>query len=738
MVAIKQPLKKIGACAALALASQCASAGTAFVHLFEWSWNDIADECENFLGPKGFDAVQISPPSEHVNIHQWWARYQPITYQSLTSRSGNQAELQSMINRCHAAGVKIYADIVVNQMANNLDAGNTGIGGTAWSPRNYPEFSSQDFHPSCDTNYADAGSVWSCELYGMPDLDHSLPYVRNTIGAYIKRLSDMGVDGFRIDAAKHMPPSDIQGFLQAAGTPWVFLEVIGAAGEASEIQPPNYTYMGPVTEMGYGPAVAGNFNGQIKNLRTLGPGWGLLPSSDALVFIDNHDRERGHGGGGNLTYKDGATYNLANVFMLAFPYGYPKVMSGYEFTDTDAGPPAPGGCSASGWVCQHRWANIANMVGFRNATVDAWSVDNWWDNGDNAIAFGRGDKGFVVINNQNHSISQRLQTGLPAGDYCNILAGTDECSGQTVSVDGQGFAHFTVAAKSAAAIHVAAIAGGNQTPTAVIDNAPASVAIGQSFTLSGSGSFDPDGSIVSYQWSSGATTPEASFTLTTAGQHTLNLTVTDNQGATHTASVTVSAQSGTGFAANFDSLWFRGTSNNWQTTAMTLVADHTWQLDILFDGQSNQRFKVDVFGDWSLNYGDTNGDGILDQTGSDIYTPVSGHYRLTVNDQSLSYQLTALGSYSSQWNQLYARGTFNNWGCTAMTLSADNTWTLPVELAGGSQQRYKFDRHCDWSDNYGDSNSDGTLDSNGGDIYHSAAGHFTLQVNDSSLAHAIF
>lgn len=23
------------------------------VHLFEWKWTDIADECENFLGPKG-------------------------------------------------------------------------------------------------------------------------------------------------------------------------------------------------------------------------------------------------------------------------------------------------------------------------------------------------------------------------------------------------------------------------------------------------------------------------------------------------------------------------------------------------------------------------------------------------------------------------------------------------------------------------------------------------------------
>lgn len=30
------------------------------VHLFEWKWDDIAAECENFLGPKGFAGVQVT------------------------------------------------------------------------------------------------------------------------------------------------------------------------------------------------------------------------------------------------------------------------------------------------------------------------------------------------------------------------------------------------------------------------------------------------------------------------------------------------------------------------------------------------------------------------------------------------------------------------------------------------------------------------------------------------------
>jgi alpha-amylase len=35
------------------------------VHLFSWKFSDIADECENFLAPKGYAGVQISPTQEY-------------------------------------------------------------------------------------------------------------------------------------------------------------------------------------------------------------------------------------------------------------------------------------------------------------------------------------------------------------------------------------------------------------------------------------------------------------------------------------------------------------------------------------------------------------------------------------------------------------------------------------------------------------------------------------------------
>lgn len=100
---------------------------TVFVHLFEWTWNDIARECEDFLGPKGFAAVQISPPNEHRLLlgRPWYERYQPVSYR-LTSRSGTREEFTQMIQRCHDVGVKIYADAIINHMAScrpNCDQG---------------------------------------------------------------------------------------------------------------------------------------------------------------------------------------------------------------------------------------------------------------------------------------------------------------------------------------------------------------------------------------------------------------------------------------------------------------------------------------------------------------------------------------------------------------------------------------------------------------------------------------
>lgn len=644
---MKRPATKLrGVALATALGaipSTQAPANDVFVHLFEWDWSEVATECETFLGPKGFNAVQISPPNEHIVHDTWWARYQPVSYK-LTSRSGTEAELQDMIDRCRAAGVKIYADMVINHTA-AFNHGGTGTAGSSWSYENHPGlYGPNDYHdPRYQiSGYGDAEHVWGGRLLELPDLNTSSSQVQDRIAGYFERLQGMGVEGFRVDAAKHMSPDDVQAILNKAGNPWTFLEVIGAGGEAAEIQPDRYDHIAHVTEFKYATDVASNFKGQIKHLQTLGESWGLLPSDRAIVFITNHDRERGHGGTGTLTYKDGARYDLANVYMLAHPYGIAKVHTGYAFEgDSQGRPDGATRCDIDGWRCQHRRAEVANMVGFRNFTQGT-GQENWWDNGSNAIAFSRGDRGFVVINNEGQDLEETLFTGLPAGTYCDVLAGADPCSGSLIAVAADGTATFDVAANKAVAIHAGAVPGPvNPKPVAIVSDAPARVAVGTTVTLDASSSTD-DSAIVAYAWSTGEDTVSITRTLNTEGRHSFSVTVTDDQGATDSASVTIQVGDEP-LASNFESLFFRGTPNNWGTLEMKLVADHIWTVSVRFDGQPEQRFKLDVGGDWTHNYGDTGGDGTLDRTGADIITGVTGDYSVEVDDNTLSYKLKPAG-----------------------------------------------------------------------------------------------
>lgn len=128
---------------------------------------------------------------------------------------------------------------------------------------------------------------------------------------------------------------------------------------------------------------------------------------------------------------------------------------------------------------------------------------------------------------------------------------------------------------------------------------------------------------------------------------------TDSQTIITTPVTSCDSQS---LAQNFAALHFRGTPNQWAAEAMTLVDNNTWSLLVHFDGQTSQRFKFDLTGDWSQNYGDNQNDGVLDASGDDIYTQINGEYLVTVNDQTLNYTLTPVTPCTSDCTPLPTLG----------------------------------------------------------------------------------
>ncbi|MEV5517518.1 alpha-amylase family protein [Streptomyces flaveolus] len=414
--------------------------------LFEWDFASVAKECTTTLGPAGYGYVQVSPPAEHIQGGQWWTSYQPVSYR-IAGRLGDRAAFQNMVNTCHAAGVKVVADAVVNHMS----AGSgTGTGGSSYTKYTYPGlYSSYDFDDCTAqvTNYQDRYNVQHCELVGLADLDTGEEYVRGKIAGYLNDLLSLGVDGFRVDGAKHIPAADLATIKSRLSNPSVYWkqEVIYGAGEA--VQPTEYTGNGDVQEFRYAYDLKRVFNNEnLAYLKNYGEGWGYMSSGVSGVFVDNHDTERN---GSTLSYKDNATYTLANVFMLAWPYGAPDVNSGYEWSSTDAGPPNGGrvnACWQDGWKCQHAWPEIKSMVAFRNATRGQ-AVTNWWDNGNDAIAFGRGTKGYVAINHESGALTRTYQTSLPAGTYCDVQGN------RPVTVNGSGQFTATLGANTALALY---------------------------------------------------------------------------------------------------------------------------------------------------------------------------------------------------------------------------------------------------------------------------------------------
>lgn len=488
------------ATAALATApAQALNPNATSVQMFEWSWPDIATECSQWLGPKGVGGVQISPPGASKVANGWWGVYQPVNYANLTSRMGTPAQLQSMISACHAAGVRVYADIVVNQMA---DGSGTATDGSTWnaSTLSYPFFSANDFHPNCAINDADYNSpagrwaVQNCRLGGLPDLATENAYVQGQIVNYLKSLLALGVDGFRIDAAKHMPASawtSIMNAVRAAypttqlGEPiWLTQEIINDG----EVDRGSYLPIGTINEFQFTYAMREVFRGLNGTSLSSIPGimgswgnwggsWGFLQPQNATVFITNWDTERNGSAlnANNSANNDNANqrYTLANVFMLAQGYGEAQLYSGFKFSDHNADRPTASPYSGGVpqinvvWDFAHRWTPIANMVGFRNASIGQ-PQQNWTvgDNG-NQVAFSRGNVAFVALNNSGSAWTRSFATGLPAGTYCNVINGTKNgagtgCTADTVTVDAGGNASFTVPANTSGSTPAVAIYTGQR------------------------------------------------------------------------------------------------------------------------------------------------------------------------------------------------------------------------------------------------------------------------------------
>ncbi|WP_089101231.1 carbohydrate-binding module family 20 domain-containing protein [Streptomyces hyaluromycini] len=431
--------------------------GDVIANLWEWNWNSIASECTNVLGPAGYGAVQVAPPSESLkqSSYYWWDVYQPYSY-TLNSRFGTATQFAAMVTACHSAGVKVYTDAVINHTAAQTGTGYDGT--TITNKYDTPDWDPSDYHTSADCptsdltiqDYSNLTQVQNCELLGLPDLKTSADNVRSGLAAFLNKQIALGVDGFRVDSAKHIPATDLAAIVAKLNTttsgaaPYVFDEIY----PGSTPQPSDYYGSGDVLDFTYASKMKSAFQGNVSDLASLSSS-GILPAANSVSFVTNHDTERN---GLDMSYKDGDSYRLANLFQLAYKWSTPTVYSSWQWTQSDQAPPNSAGfvtdtdCS-SGWNCLDRDTAVVGMVAWHNATGSA-AVSDWSTKSSSVIGFGRSGAGFFAVNNGSSSATYTFATGMADGTYSDVIDG----GATKVTVSG-GTASITIPAKDAVAFY---------------------------------------------------------------------------------------------------------------------------------------------------------------------------------------------------------------------------------------------------------------------------------------------
>lgn len=224
------------------------------LHAFEWSYNSIEQNADE-IADAGYKAVLIAPPLKSTQTDcSWYQRYQPQDFRVIDHCKGNKEDLERLISALSRRNVRVYADIVVNHMANERDHATTFPGDqvlqqysadpTYWNRQrlfgdlSVGLFSPWDFHSNgCISDYTDPNQVLNGRICGaapdrgLPDLNDSA-WVNEQRRNYIQALYDLGIRGFRLDAAKHMTTSTIQNIVpdSIANNSQVFAEIITWGG----------------------------------------------------------------------------------------------------------------------------------------------------------------------------------------------------------------------------------------------------------------------------------------------------------------------------------------------------------------------------------------------------------------------------------------------------------------------------------------------------------------------------
>ncbi|KAH8883975.1 glycoside hydrolase family 13 protein [Thozetella sp. PMI_491] len=365
------------------------------------TWQGLVKKLD-YIQSMGFTAIWISPVVKQVegntgdgsSYHGYWAQ----DIWSLNSHFGSADDLKALSTALHARGMYLMVDVVANHM------GYIGCRSCVDYSTLNPFNSASYFHSPCTIDYNNQSSIETCwegdDIVSLPDLRTEDSSVRSIWNSWINQLvSTYGIDGLRIDSAKHQEQSFWPDFQNAAG---VFSLGEVYHGDPAYVGPyqnylpglldyPSYYWITQAFQSTSG-SISNLANG-LNQLKTLTKDTTLYGS-----FIENHDQKRFPALTG-----DAALIKNAIAFMV-MKDGIPIIYQGQEQGFAGGDNPANREAlwtSGYGTSSQyHSW--IASLNQIRNQAIyqDAGfvtSVASVASTSDHVIALRKGNAGAQIV-----------------------------------------------------------------------------------------------------------------------------------------------------------------------------------------------------------------------------------------------------------------------------------------------------------------------------------------------------
>ena len=328
---------------------------------------------------------------------RWWGRYQPVDFRKIEGPLGDAEDLAKLCKKAGQLGLEIFADAVLNHMTNHQAF--VKMGHDEVIETSFERFKPEHFHRFQNRPKVARGAR-------LPELRTDLPWVRSELKDYLHWLYQLGIRGFRFDAAIH---------LDASFLPWVLstLPPVTAFAECVATDPrqmPKHllscmqAYDFPLAHTMH---QAFRIGGDLRILLDASKNHRALWGPKSIPFVNNHDLARRRSDFRQFRIDDKRDRELAHVFLLGRLDGTPIIYRPDLASKT-----------------------VKAAMKFRAVTQG--SFESCFLAQPTLLAWVRGNHGLVILNTSGESYyEESFSTPLAPGVYRDLL-------GKNYFVDRQG------------------------------------------------------------------------------------------------------------------------------------------------------------------------------------------------------------------------------------------------------------------------------------------------------------